>query len=83
MRLVAGPDPQPVVVDSGLRLPPTAKLLQHPRGVWLATTDAERPAAMQPLPASVRVLEVGAGADGRVDLPAMLAELGRPAVSAV
>ena len=43
VRLVAGPDPQPVVVDSRLRLPPTAKLLQHPRGVWLATTDAERP----------------------------------------
>ena len=31
VRLVAGPDPQPIIVDGGLRLPPTARLLQqHP-----------------------------------------------------
>jgi riboflavin-specific deaminase-like protein len=83
VRLVAGPDPQPVVVDSSLRLPHSAKLLQHPRGVWLATTDAERPGALPPLPPNVRVLEMGAGEDGRVDLPALLAELGRRGIRSV
>lgn len=83
VRLVAGPDPQPVVVDSRLRLPATAKLLQHPRGLWLATTDAEQLPNSHPLGANVRVMEVGAGADGRVDLPAMLAELGRRGIRSV
>ena len=83
VRLVAGPDPQPVVVDSRLRLPATAKLLQHPRGLWLATTDAEQPTGIHPLGVNVRVLEVGAGADGRVDVPAMLAALGRRGIRSV
>ena len=40
VRLVAGPDPQPIVLDSHLRIPPQAQLLRHPKGVWLATTKA-------------------------------------------
>jgi riboflavin biosynthesis pyrimidine reductase len=46
VRLVAGPDPQRVVVDSRLRTPDQAKLLTRPhpgggRSVWIATTSAQ------------------------------------------
>ena len=45
VRLVAGPDPQPVVVDSRLRFPPYANLLKNRRSPLIATNadaDAER-----------------------------------------
>ncbi len=83
VRLVAGADPQPVVVDSHLRLPSTAKLLRHPRGVWIATTDAERQVGAQALGGNARILEVAAGADGRVNLLALLQELGRRGIRSV
>jgi len=47
VRLVDGPSPQPVVVDSRLRTPPTAKLLAQPGGrpIWIAAAElaANRP----------------------------------------
>jgi 3,4-dihydroxy 2-butanone 4-phosphate synthase/GTP cyclohydrolase II len=47
VRLVDGPDPQPIVVDSRLRTPDAAKLLARPgRTTWIATaTPAPRGAA--------------------------------------
>ena len=38
VRLVDGQQPQPVVVDSQLRLPLTAKLFTQPRLPWIFTT---------------------------------------------
>ena len=81
VRLVAGADPQPIVLDSTLRTPATVRLLDHPRGVWLLTTDrsrecdrtllAERGAEISVLPAD---------AAGRVDLAAALALLAQRGV---
>jgi GTP cyclohydrolase II len=46
VRLVEGPDPQPVVVDSRLRTPATARLLTRPgRPLWIATVP---PAGVAP-----------------------------------
>ncbi len=81
VRLVAGPDPQPVVLDSRLRIPPQARLLHHPKGVWLAATGEA--GAWPTLPEGARLLQVGAGPDGRVDLHALLRELGRRGVRSV
>jgi len=75
VRLVAGPDPQPVVVDSTLRFPAGAHLLTHPRGVWIATTPAHGKTGAIGEPA--RLIEVAADPCGHVDLHALLAELGR------
>jgi 3,4-dihydroxy 2-butanone 4-phosphate synthase/GTP cyclohydrolase II len=77
VRLVHGPNPQPVIVDSRLRLPPTARLLGDGR-VWIATTDAadrRRQAALEA--AGARVVRLPAGDAGRVSLPALLAYLHR------
>ena len=59
--------PLRVVVDSRLRTPPTAALLRHPGQVLLAAVEGER--------SDVEVLLLP-GADDRVDLAALLHELG-------
>ena len=77
VRLVPGPNPQPVIVDSRLRLPPTARLLGDGRP-WIATTDAadrRRQAALEA--AGARVVRLPADDAGRVSLPALLAYLHR------
>jgi GTP cyclohydrolase II len=43
VRLVPGPDPQPVVLDTHLRFPMSARLLQNGRLPWIATNDTADP----------------------------------------
>jgi riboflavin-specific deaminase-like protein len=73
VRLAPGEQPQPVVVDTHLRTPPTARILRHPKPPWIA--------AAAPLPSFDRDRLTSAGADilglpaspeGRVDLDALL-----------
>ncbi|MBI3960572.1 MAG: GTP cyclohydrolase II [Chloroflexi bacterium] len=78
VRRVEGDNPQPVVVDSHLRLPATARLLQMSRGVWIATTDAAPLEPQQALEAAgAQILRLPTTQDGRVDLGALLACLGK------
>lgn len=77
VRLVQGANPQPIVVDSHLRLPVTAQLLQAARPVWIATTEAaplERQQALEAV--GVGVLRLPATPAGQVDLGALLQRLG-------
>jgi 3,4-dihydroxy 2-butanone 4-phosphate synthase/GTP cyclohydrolase II len=75
VRLVAGPDPQPIIVDSQLRLPLSARLLtDHPHKPIVATTetaDPQKEAALQA--AGATVVRLPATANGQVSLPALLA----------
>jgi len=68
-----GRQPLRIVVDSQLRTPPSAKIL-HDDGAWIvcSKTDPARRDAL--LEAGALILEQP-GADGRVDLPALLREL--------
>ena len=78
VRLVRGPNPQPVILDSRLRFPTWAKLLHGGRRPWIATTesaDAARQAALEA--AGARVFRLPADADGLVSLPALLEHLHR------
>lgn len=77
VRLVEGADPQPVVVDSRLRFPPAARLMQHPtRLPWIATTEtAVSPHQFALEAAGAHILRLPAAPDGRVDLAAMLNHL--------
>lgn len=78
VRLVRGPDPQPVIVDSRLRFPPWAKLLRGARRPWIATTEAADAARQATLEAAgARVIRLPAGPNGMVSLPALLALLDR------
>ncbi len=68
--------PGVVVVDSRLELPPTARLFQPGRAVWIYTAvdDARKRAALEARGATVIPLP---GPGGKVDLPALLRDLGQ------
>jgi diaminohydroxyphosphoribosylaminopyrimidine deaminase/5-amino-6-(5-phosphoribosylamino)uracil reductase len=72
--------PLRVVVDSRLETPPTAKVLAGGALVFCAVEDARRAAALHARGAEIVALP---GADGRVDLAALLAELGRRGINEV
>jgi diaminohydroxyphosphoribosylaminopyrimidine deaminase / 5-amino-6-(5-phosphoribosylamino)uracil reductase len=77
VRLVPTPaQPLRVVLDSALRLPPTAKLLDPPGRVLVVTTTAAPEAHVTTLAAhGAEVLRLPADAAGRVSLQALLAAL--------
>jgi GTP cyclohydrolase II len=83
VRLVAGTDPQPIVVDSRLRFPPYANLLKNRRSPWIATNedaDAERQQALEATGARVMRLP---GSNGWVDLAGLLKHLGSMGINSL
>jgi 3,4-dihydroxy 2-butanone 4-phosphate synthase/GTP cyclohydrolase II len=78
VRLVKGKDPQPVVLDSKLRLPLSANLLQDCfTPPWIATTEAADTERQKVLEAAgARILRLPANEKGQVDLCALLERLG-------
>jgi 3,4-dihydroxy 2-butanone 4-phosphate synthase/GTP cyclohydrolase II len=78
VRLVRGPDPQPVVLDSRLRFPAWARLLREGRRPWIATTEAaDRGRQAELEAAGARVVRLPADGVGMVSLEALLAYLDR------
>lgn len=78
--------PVRVVVDSSLRLPPTAKLATGAKRIptWVVTGPSPAPASSQALIAlGVELLPVAAGADGRVDPAAAMAALAARGITRV
>jgi len=76
--------PQPVILDSRLRCPPTAAVFQHIHQPWLAAVpDAsqERRAALQSR--GTQILTLPAGPAGGVSLPHLLDELQRRQVDSL
>lgn len=82
VRLVSGSDPQPIVVDSRLRLPDDSQLMQNGRGTWLAATlaAAEKDVA-RARDRGVEVLRTKALENGWVDLDALVVCLAKRGVS--
>ncbi|MCO6453190.1 MAG: dihydrofolate reductase family protein [Caldilineales bacterium] len=76
VRRLPGKQPQPVVFDTHLRTPVTARLLDHPHKPWLLAGPNPDPIRRSALEnAGARVIIVRTGVDGRLDLPAALAAL--------
>jgi GTP cyclohydrolase II len=83
VRLAAGKDPQPVVVDSRLRFPSYANLLKNGRAPWIATNrgaDAERQHDLEA--AGAKVLRM-TGSNGWVDLAELLQSLGSMGINSL
>jgi 3,4-dihydroxy 2-butanone 4-phosphate synthase/GTP cyclohydrolase II len=80
VRLAEGRDPQPIVLDTRLRLPLNARLLKGSRPPWIAALPGANPQKQAQLEESgARVLSLPPGEDGRISLAALLsclAELG-------
>ena len=85
VRLVDGSDPQPIIVDSQLRLPLTARLLNnHPKKLIIATTETADPQKEAALTAvGATVLRLPATAKGQVSLPALLNQLGQRGIKSL
>jgi riboflavin-specific deaminase-like protein len=87
VRLVEGADPQPVVVDSRLRLPLDANLFSNPKAPWIAHINgAHRGRLRRATPLTqrgARLLPLPANAAGGVDLAALIVELGDQGVRSI
>lgn len=83
VRLVKGKDPQPVVVDSHLRLPLMSNLLQNCfASPWIATTQAADSGRQKILEAAgASVLRLPSNARGQVDLKALLERLAESGIN--
>ena len=78
VRLVNGPNPQRVVIDSRLRFPPRARMLEDGRPPWIITTDTADPARQVTLEvAGARVFRLPSNGDGLVSLKALVVHLGQ------
>ena len=84
VRLVEGPNPQPVVLDSRLRFPLQARLLSGPHSPWIAM-GASAPAASRLAleKAGARLLYLPSDEGGRVSLTALLDCLGQQGVNSL
>jgi diaminohydroxyphosphoribosylaminopyrimidine deaminase/5-amino-6-(5-phosphoribosylamino)uracil reductase len=76
VRMVAGRDPARIVVDSRLRIPATARIFGPGRAIVAATEGADEELARTLRERGAEVWRLPS-ADGRVDLRALMAELGR------
>jgi GTP cyclohydrolase II len=83
VRRVPGPSPQPVVLDSRLRFPLQARLLRHPRGVWIACSGADPHKRVALESAGARLLDLPPDEAGRVSLPALLACLAEEGIDSL
>ena len=78
VRLVPGADPQPVILDSYLRTPPGARLLQGQRKPWIFTGQYAPLAARHALEAAgARLVYLPLEEQGRLPLPGLLSTLAR------
>jgi riboflavin-specific deaminase-like protein len=75
VRLVEGPNPRPVILDSRLRMPADARVLSQRRDqtvIIATTTDACCDKESRLRAAGAHVVRLPAASDGRVDLPSLL-----------
>ena len=76
VRLVNSRDPQPIILDSQLRFPLDAKMLNNPRPPWIAAVEPIDPIRREQLEtAGAQVLAVPPNSQGQVDLIPLLAQL--------
>ncbi|MBT8352928.1 MAG: dihydrofolate reductase family protein [Desulfofustis sp.] len=85
VRHVEGPDPQPIVLDSNLRIPSTARLLtRSDQRCWLACIKSNSPQKRRHLEdLGAELLYCGADRTGRVNLPDLLGLLGQKGIKSI
>jgi len=85
VRYSGGNHPQPVILDSSLRIPVGAKLVAEPvRPLWIATTPAASTARRSVLAAcGAHILDLPESPDGGVSLPDLLALLAEKGVNSL
>lgn len=75
VRLVEGENPQPVILDSHLRMPPGARLLKS-HNPWIATTDQADSRRVSEFEArGIHILNLPTDSKGQVSLPDLMVRL--------
>jgi len=78
VRHAAGPDPQPIILDTQLRTPLPARILSNARRPWFMAGSPVSPQRRMALQAAgAQVIEVARNPENQVDLVAALAQLAR------
>lgn len=81
VRLVEGKNPQPIILDSQLRFPVSARLLQGSTPPWIVTVEDSESDQQQTLEsAGARIIRLPADKDGRIDLVALLSRLSQEGI---
>lgn len=83
VRHVEGPNPRPIVVDSRLRTPLTAQLMQHSLPCIATTLEACERKAAQLEAAGAEIVRLPANDRGQVDLAALLRRLPQRGICSV
>jgi GTP cyclohydrolase II len=83
VRLTEGPQPQPIIVDSHLRLPLDARIWTHPKPPWIATLDTETSQAHALRAQGARLIHLPATPEQQVDLSVLFARLGDAGIRSV
>ncbi len=85
VRLIEGPSPQPIVLDSNLRIPMRARLLDRTdRRCWLACTDKNNRAKVSVIEdRGAEVIRCHRDRLNRVDLPNLLHQLGERGIRSI
>jgi riboflavin-specific deaminase-like protein len=85
VRLIEGTSPQPIVLDSHLRTPLHARLLERTdRHCWLACTDTHEPQRLGALQSrGAQVIHCRPDRHGMVDLPDLIEQLGQRGIRSI
>lgn len=85
VRLAAGRDPQPIILDSRLRFPLTARMLQNvERRPWIVTTaQANQQRRRQLEDAGARIIELPHNSHNQIDLASLLSYLHRSGIKSL
>ena len=85
VRLTDGPSPQPIVLDSQLRIPLQARLLERTdRGCWVACTEKGDPGRISAVKnRGAEVIRCRQDRQDRVDLPHLLQQLGERGIGSL
>jgi len=85
VRLAEGPSPQPIVLDSHLRIPLQARLLgRTDRGCWVACTEKGDPERISMVEEQgAEVIRCRHDRQNRVDLPHLLQQLGERGIGSL
>jgi GTP cyclohydrolase II len=84
VRLVPGPSPQPILLDSRLRFPSYANLFKAGNLPWVITTPTAEATRQEDLEKQgARVIRLPEGTCGGIDLTALLAKLGEMGIKSL
>ena len=83
VRLTEGPQPQPILVDSHLRIPLNARIWSHPKPPWIATIDTDTPQAHALRAQGARLIHLPATPEQQVDMSVLFAHLGSIGIRSV